>query len=454
MKFFQPEFPFSPAGSPVGYGLVIMLIGSIGTVLSVPGQTVGIGVFTDYLMETLQLDRTALSLTYLFGTIGSSLLLPWGGRLFDRFGARRMVFFVCLGFGAALSLTGSLDLVSVEIVDMIGGDGAYWGLFALAIFTFLLLRQFGQGLLTMVSRTMVSKWFVRSRGLATGISGVIVALGFNAGPKVINDMIDAWGWQNTCYVLAGGIGIGMTVLGWLLYRDNPEESGLKPDMFTRHPERRGLLTRLAERLQPAVERIEHSVDTRTALRSYAFRVFNAGMGMQALLVTAIMFHLADIGATGGLERGEVFALLVPMSLVSAPLVLLGGMLSDRMELKHLLMVQMLGLAGFVVSILLLDAWFGRLLFVVSAGISGGLFGVLSSVTWPRFFGRAHLGGIAGFNMSTMVFCSAVGPALFALAESRADSYVPVALASLVLPIAVLLAAVRADNPQDQLRAAE
>ncbi len=454
MKFFQPNFPFAPARSPVGYGLVIMLIGSVGAVLSVPGQTVGIGVFTDYLMETLQLDRTALSLTYLFGTIGSSLLLPWGGRLFDRFGARRMVFFVCLGFGAALSLTGSLDILSIEITQNFGGDGAYWALFALAIFTFLLLRQFGQGLLTMVSRTMVSKWFVRSRGLAIGISGVLVSLGFNAGPKVLNDMIDAWGWQTTCYVLSGGIGIGMTLLGWLLYRDNPEESGLQPDMFTRSPEKRGFLTRLSERVQPAGERIEHSVDTRTALRSYAFRVFNAGMGMQALLVTAVMFHLADIGAAGGLERSEVFALLVPMSLVSAPLVLLGGMLSDRMELKHLLMVQMLSLGGFVLSILLLDFLLGRVLFVVSAGVSGGLFSVLSSVTWPRFFGRAHLGGIAGFNMSTMVFCSAVGPALFALAESWADSYVPVTLASLVLPIAVLLAAIRADNPQEQLRAVE
>jgi len=51
------------------------------------------------------------------------------------------------------------------------------------------------------------------------------------------------------------------------------------------------------------------------------------------------------------------------------------------------------------------------------GLSGGLYGVLTSVTWPKIYGREHLGAISGFAMSFMVAGSAIGPWLFSLMES-------------------------------------
>ena len=43
------EFPFAPAGSPIFYGWVIVIVATIGKIASIPGQTIGVGVFTDSL---------------------------------------------------------------------------------------------------------------------------------------------------------------------------------------------------------------------------------------------------------------------------------------------------------------------------------------------------------------------------------------------------------------------
>ena len=50
----------------------------------------GMAVFTDPLIEALGLSRTQLSLAYLLGTVGSSLMLTRAGRWYDRLGGRVM----------------------------------------------------------------------------------------------------------------------------------------------------------------------------------------------------------------------------------------------------------------------------------------------------------------------------------------------------------------------------
>ena len=57
-----------------------------------------------------------------------------------------------------------------------------------------------------------------------------------------------------------------------------------------------------------------------------------------------------------------------------------------------------------------------ILLILGMGIAGGLFGVITSVTWPKLYGREHLGAISGLAMSFMVAGSAVGPWLFSLME--------------------------------------
>ena len=62
----------NPAKSPVFYGYVVLVIGSIGIYCSIPGQTIGVSVFTDPVKDALGLSRNQFSNAYMIGTILSS----------------------------------------------------------------------------------------------------------------------------------------------------------------------------------------------------------------------------------------------------------------------------------------------------------------------------------------------------------------------------------------------
>ena len=133
--------------------------------MSIPGQTMGVSVFTENLIKDLEINRNNLSLAYLFGTLVSGLMITRAGKLYDRYGARVMTFVA----GGMLGLM----LLYLTRVDTFVNYLYKWNSISPVVTTFLLLilgfwgiRFFGQGLLTMVSRNMVMKWFNRRRGLA------------------------------------------------------------------------------------------------------------------------------------------------------------------------------------------------------------------------------------------------------------------------------------------------
>ena len=83
-----PRWPFAVDRLPIFYGWVIWLLSTLGFLMSVPGQTMGMAVFTDPFIEAFELSRSQLSFAYLCGTVGSAFLLTRAGRLYDRVGAR------------------------------------------------------------------------------------------------------------------------------------------------------------------------------------------------------------------------------------------------------------------------------------------------------------------------------------------------------------------------------
>jgi hypothetical protein len=83
----QPDFPFAPGNLPVFYGWIILVVTTIGILMSIPGQTAGVSVFTDHLIAATGLSRLGLSNAYLIGTLTSGLLLPFGGVFIDRLSA-------------------------------------------------------------------------------------------------------------------------------------------------------------------------------------------------------------------------------------------------------------------------------------------------------------------------------------------------------------------------------
>jgi MFS family permease len=126
-------------------------------------------------------------------------------------------------------------------------------------------------------------------------------------------------------------------------------------------------------------------------------------------------------------------------------------ISDKIRLKWLLLAMMLAQIIGLFGLMNFGTFWGRAVFTVAQGSSGGMFFAISTVVFPRYFGRKHLGAISGLSLSVMVFASAIGPVLFSGVHSLTGSYKSIILGSIVLPSSILLASLKANNPQKTSR---
>ena len=399
---------------------------------SIPGQTMGVGVFSEYLISGTGLSRIELSLAYMMGTILSSLTLPFAGKLYDRLGARVMIVATGIGLGVALLLFAQAIILINSLHPLLPKflPASMAGL-AVMTFMFLLLRQFGQGIMAMVSRNTMAKWFDTKRGLVTGISGIFAAFGFSGAPLAMNGLINHFGNVETILLMSVVCGFGMALLGWLLFRDRPEECGLLMD---------GRTDVKASEHATTPERDSTLSD---AVRSYNFWIFCMGMCSSSLIVTGFTFHIGSIAQTSGLSRMDAYAIFLPMSLVSVVSYFLSGWASDRMSLKYLLMTLLVTLCIGCLGMLAFETQWSRIIVIICFGVQGGVWGCLSIVTWPRFYGRKHLGSISGLFMSCQVFASAIGPPVFGASEYFTGNYHNAALAAAVLNMVLLIGSLRA-----------
>ncbi|WP_238988402.1 MFS transporter [Aureibaculum marinum] len=221
----------NPKKVPFFYGYVVLFIGTLGIWASIPGQTVGVSVFTDPVKDALGLTRNQFSNAYMIGTFISSFFVPKAGFLFDKYGARYVAFFAAILLSLSL-LFASLSASISEFFKQILNTTSWVVPFFVITILFFFIRFSGQGVLTMASRNMIMIWFDKNRGKVNAISGIAVSLGFSSSPLFLNHIIDTNGWQLSWQLIALCLLI-FSILILQFYRNNPEDFNMKPDGFVK-----------------------------------------------------------------------------------------------------------------------------------------------------------------------------------------------------------------------------
>mgnify|MGYP005840260307 CR=1 FL=1 len=431
------NFPFDPGSCPFFYGWIILGFGTVGMLMSVPGQTVGVSVFTDYLIDALSIPRNLLSLAYLAGTICSALLLTRVGTFYDRHGARVTAVIVSIGLGSVLVYLSFSDVIAAFLHRVLPFAGKVVIPFIITSLGFFMLRFMGQGSLTIVSRNMVMKWFERRRGLANGVLGVVVSFGFSYSPRVLDGLIRSWSWQGAWRIMAVVVGAVFALFAFLFFRDKPEDHGLIPD---------GRVITASAKNHPETV-TARSFTLQEARGTFTFWVFTLSLLMSGLLVTAFTFHVVSIFEMSGLTRNQAVGIFFPASIIAVCFQFTGSYLSDYIRMKYVLLMQLTGMALLSLGIFTLRAGLPVILVIAGMGISQGLFGVNENITWARFFGRQHLGTVSGFATAWLVAGSAVGPYLFSLSLDRTGSYAGAALITLVIGVVLMIVSLKANRPE-------
>jgi len=210
----------------VGAGFAIQWI-SVGAMFTY-------GVFFKHLATEFGWSRATISgassLTFLFlGLMGII-----AGRLNDRVGPRIImtVSGICLGLGFLL----------------MSGLQAPWQLY---LFYGVIV---GSGLSThdVVILSTVARWFVRKRGMMTGIVKVGTGAGQLVIPLLASVLIAAYGWRLSYVIIGSAVIILIVVVAQFMRRD-PKQMGFLPDGGTKvegpvsEPAETGLLLRDAIR---------------------------------------------------------------------------------------------------------------------------------------------------------------------------------------------------------------
>jgi len=375
-------------------------------------------VFTDPLTEATGLSRLDLSTAYLFGTGASGLLLPRGGLAIDRYGPRLTATTATVG----LALT-------LLALSMVGAMSRPMGLVVMSV-GFGLIRFCGQGMLTLSSRTMVSQWFERRRGTVTSAANTVMSFFFSLMPALLLALIKIDGFRTAWRLLALGLVFVAVTVIFTLFRDSPESVGLAIDGGEPTTPSSG----------PVVIGTDQDATRAQAVRDLRFWIITMPVVAMSAVSTALTFHILDLGGELNLSDDRMVAIFVPISLVSIPVTLLGGWLTDRVSPIWIAA----SMATFQIAMFLTVSRLNQPVFyavaVVAWGAAQGCYAPLTSAAVPQLFGRRYLGAINGLQMSAMVIGSAIGPAMFSFMKLAFGSYRQALTTSLAIPALTLVLA--------------
>jgi cyanate permease len=301
-----------------------------------------------------------------------------------------------------------------------------------------MLRFSGQGVITMVSRNMLMKWFIARRGLVNGISSVFVSMGFSIAPLSFDLLIEGTSWRWAWLLMAMGIGVGFFLFVFIFFRDNPEDCDQIPD-----GEKHG------NKEHDVIIKPFKQFTLKEARSGLTFWLFVLPSAIYAMFITGYVFHLVSVFGEAGIDKEQALSVFIPISMISVVLAFIGGWISDRIKLQYLLYLMLAGMVVALIALANINTGFYYYAFIIGSGIPSGMYNVLLSVTWPRFYGRDHLGKITGFVMAIIVFFSALGPIVFSLSHSHLGSYSYAIYALLGIILVISAISFKAHNPQDK-----
>jgi MFS family permease len=379
-----------PLPLPFYYGWVSVAVAALAMVGTLPGRTQGLGLITEPLLRDLQLGRVAFAQINLFATLIGALFCLGIGRLVDRFGSRAVLTAVAVGLGAiVLWMSGAKGIATVALL-------------------ITLTRGLGQSALSVVSITIVGKWFVRRLNMAMAVYTIALSIGFMAAFPSVGAAVTEYGWRVAWAGVGLSVLLGLAPLGWLLVRRSPEACGLTPDTDGK--------------IEEAGKEAPVGYTLRRALATPAFWVFGLSSAIYGLIASGIALFNESILAERGFDASVYHRSLIVVALTSLAGNFLGGWLALKWRMSRLLTLAMALLACSLLALPHVRSEAHVAAYAVVMGLAGGFVIVIFFSFWSLAYGRSHLGKIQGAAQALTVVASAVGPLLLAECVTRTGSY--------------------------------
>ena len=391
--------------TPFFYGWVILFTAGSTQVVRNATASLTIAVFIFPLSEELGWSRTLIAGAASFGGLAASGVSPAVGWLVDRYGARLVLATSIFILGLS---TISLAWATVPV--------AFYLAYGVGRVIFSSPVQIG-------SSVVVSRWFVRMRGRASGILFGSHSIGLVLFPLIASVIIGASGWREAWIVL-GLLVWGIALLPTsLLIVQQPEDVGLRPDgdpPLSADAAGKETTESAASMPDPGAE--EPVWTLREAMRTPALWMFATATGMVFLVQAGVNTHLAAYLRDQGLNAAFAG---VGISLNAAFLglgSLFWGWITERFAARYVLAAVAVTVGISSALFIIANSTPEILLYSVLFGFGvGGLLSV-PPVGYADYYGRRSLGAIRGVTEPLTSFGQAIGAVASGVIFDLTDSY--------------------------------
>jgi len=249
------------------------------------------------------------------------------------------------------------------------------------------LRLTGQGLLSHISMTIISKYYDENRGKALSISSLGYSMGEAFFPLVIAFVIGWFNWR----IAAIGSGVALTI--YLLRLKFTDLIDFDKQLST---DGRPSSLSLIKDYKKVV------FDTR-------FAVMMPASFALSFVTTAIFFYQYVFVENKGWSLQLYATFFTVYALTRFLFSLIGGIWVDKYTAKTMFRLYLIPMSLGLIPFALMNSIMGAFMFLVMAGITVGLSGTVKSSLIAEIYGTKNLGAIRSIFTMFMVISTALGP---------------------------------------------
>ncbi|MGZ8444545.1 MAG: MFS transporter [Candidatus Binatia bacterium] len=383
----------------------------------------GFGVLMIPIERTFGWDRWVISAAMSLRQLESGIVSPAVGFLLDRYSARKLIF-----WSAVIAGVGFIGL------------GFTTGIVTFFVF-FVVISLGASGVSHAVTwPVIISRWFRRNRGLATGLA--VTGPIFGSPLVILNTQIeDAYGWRVVLFGYGLVILVGITLLS-MVVRDGPEPYGLRPDG---DPPEEGAS---AERpTGPSPRPTNAGLTLHAVFRTKEFWLFTSYLSGTFAVNSAVQVHMIpyfqqDLGFTAT-WAAVVMSIVFVISGIGR---IGGGYLLDRMDYRVVLAVvaAMMGLALLYLQIVPVHTVAATLPFALLFGVSFGCLVPMRGAVGSIMFGTRTIGGVLGLLQGGPIAAGVIGPFVMGIIFDLDGNYSAaiwglVVISALMMPVSLAMA---------------
>ena len=409
--------------STIFYGWII--VACVFVILFVAfGSAYSFSTFFESLQVEFHTSRSSVSFIFSIAGFIYFSLGALSGQIADRFGSRRVII-----FGVFVI---SLSLLSASRVQSMWQIYAVYGL-GIGI---------GIGSAYVPSMGVIQRWFVKRRGLASGIAVTGIGLG-TLGMPVFSATLIQWSNWRTAYLVMGILVFACGISAALFITESPAKRGLVADG---EEIKANSINMSHEAFKAKAKVSTREISLRDALHTKPFWLLYAGSFSFCLGLFIPFVHLIPFSNDLGLANSTGVMLFSLIGVGSTAGRFLLGSMADRFGRRLSLAFMYAGAAAtFAWWLAAEDVWQLALFALIFGACYGGYVAILPAVA-ADYFSGPNISGIIGALFTSVAVGNLIGPPIAGFIFDQLQSYTIPILASLIASLMAAACAFLLEEP--------